>query len=179
MVKLKSIVDYKWEEKNYPGHLIASHKDGKVIAYSINVNGQGMVRLMHTGINKRDLIKGMSSEVLDLQFAYLSADIVIGCIEETALHIHKVQIDLEEESMNVIRLLKIENPLADHVPYLDKINWCPYVPELEDDNDDYSGLLLTWVKGSKYECYSIKTIIETYKVGVHHIKVIIVETANT
>lgn len=36
MVKLKNIVDYKWEEKNYPGHLIASHKDGKVIAYSIN-----------------------------------------------------------------------------------------------------------------------------------------------
>lgn len=133
-----------------------------------------MVRLIHSGINKRALIKGMSSELLDLEFAYLSADIVIGCIEETALHVHKVQIDLQEESLNVIRLLKIENPLLDHVPYLDKINWCPFVPELEGDQDDFSGLLLTWVRGSKYECYSIKTIIETYKSGVHHAKVKII-----
>lgn len=31
-----NIVDYKWELKNYPGHLIAVHMDGKHIAYVIN-----------------------------------------------------------------------------------------------------------------------------------------------
>ncbi|XP_075151905.1 enhancer of mRNA-decapping protein 4 homolog isoform X2 [Haematobia irritans] len=35
-VKLKNIVDYKWEVKNYPGHLIAVHIDEKHIAYVIN-----------------------------------------------------------------------------------------------------------------------------------------------
>lgn len=35
-VKLKNIVDYKWEVKNYPGHLIAVHIDEKHIAYAIN-----------------------------------------------------------------------------------------------------------------------------------------------
>ena len=35
-VKLKNIVDYIWEVKNYPGHLIAVHIDEKYIAYAIN-----------------------------------------------------------------------------------------------------------------------------------------------
>lgn len=34
-VKLKNIVDYKWEQKNYPGRLIACHNEGKLIAYAI------------------------------------------------------------------------------------------------------------------------------------------------
>lgn len=35
-VKLKNIVDYIWEAKNYFGRLIAVHIDGKHIAYVIN-----------------------------------------------------------------------------------------------------------------------------------------------
>jgi len=34
-VKLRNIVDYKWEQKNYPGRLIAVHMDGKYMAYVI------------------------------------------------------------------------------------------------------------------------------------------------
>lgn len=34
-IKLKSIVDYKWEVKNYIGRLIAVHLDGKYVAYAI------------------------------------------------------------------------------------------------------------------------------------------------
>lgn len=34
-VKLKNIVDYKWEIKNYPARLIAVHLDGRHIAYVI------------------------------------------------------------------------------------------------------------------------------------------------
>lgn len=37
-VKLKNIVDYKWEARHYPGRLIAVHIDGKIIAYSIKGN---------------------------------------------------------------------------------------------------------------------------------------------
>lgn len=34
-IKLKNIVDYKWEVKNYAGRLIAVHFDGKYVAYAI------------------------------------------------------------------------------------------------------------------------------------------------
>lgn len=34
-VKLKSIVDYKWDLRHYPGRLITVHIDGKHIAYAI------------------------------------------------------------------------------------------------------------------------------------------------
>lgn len=38
-VKLKNVVDYKWEQKYYyPGHLVAVHRDGKHLAYAINGN---------------------------------------------------------------------------------------------------------------------------------------------
>lgn len=38
-VKLKNVVDYKWEHKYYyPGHLVAVHRDGKHLAYAINGN---------------------------------------------------------------------------------------------------------------------------------------------
>lgn len=34
-IKLKNIVDYKWEVKNYIGRLIAVHIEGKYVAYAI------------------------------------------------------------------------------------------------------------------------------------------------
>lgn len=34
-VKLKNIVDYKWELKPYTGRLVAAHKAGNIIAYTI------------------------------------------------------------------------------------------------------------------------------------------------
>lgn len=170
-VKLKNIIGYKWEKKNYPGHLIAIHKEGKIIAYSINVNGQGMVRLIHFGLgNKRALIKGMSREVLDLQFADYSKETIIGCIEESALHVHRLEVVDGGESLSAVQLLKIENPLPDHIPVMDKISWCPYVPEENDTVDEFSVMLLVWVRGNKFECYSVKTILEKYKAGVHQAK---------
>lgn len=34
-IKLKNIVDYKWELKPYVGRLVAAHKGGNIIAYAI------------------------------------------------------------------------------------------------------------------------------------------------
>lgn len=124
-----------------------------------------MIRVAHYGLNIRSLIKGMSKEVLDLEFAYITPEIVIGIIEESALHIYKLEI--QDNTMSCTQLLKIENPLTDYVPKLDKIAWCPYVPESSDDKDEHSGQLLVWVRGKKFECYSIKTIVDTYKIGTH------------
>lgn len=46
-VKLKNFVDYKWEVKNYPGHLIAVHIDGKYIAYVIYGNNFAFAILIY------------------------------------------------------------------------------------------------------------------------------------
>jgi hypothetical protein len=67
-------------------------------------------------------------------------------------------------------MLKIENPLADHVPKCDKISWCPFVPEENDAVDEFSVMLLVWARGNKFECYSVKTILDTYSSGVHQAK---------
>lgn len=171
MVKLKNIIGYKWELKNYPGRLIAIHKEGKIIAYSINVHAQGMVRLIHFGLgNKRALIKGMSKEVLDIQFADYSKEIIIGCIEESALHVHRLDVVDDGDSLACVQLLKIENPITGHIPTMDKLSWCPYVPEENDVVDEFSVMLLVWVRGNKFECYSVRTILDTYKPGVHQAK---------
>lgn len=34
-VKLSNLVDYSWEERFYPGQLLAAHMSGSYIAYSI------------------------------------------------------------------------------------------------------------------------------------------------
>lgn len=45
-VKLKSIVDYKWDLRHYPGRLITVHIDGKHLAYAIL--GEYISKLMCT-----------------------------------------------------------------------------------------------------------------------------------
>lgn len=163
---MKNIIGYKWEVKNYPGHLIAIHKDGKIIAYSINVNGRGMVRIIHFGMgNKRALIKGLSKEVLDVQFANCSKEIVLGCIEESALHIYKLE--MTDDDLKAALVLKIENPIEGHVPVLDKISWCPFVPEENNLEDEFTVQLAIWIRGNKFECYSIKTIVDNHGVGCY------------
>jgi enhancer of mRNA-decapping protein 4 len=164
-VKLKNIVDYKWEQKNYPGRLIAVHMEG-IIAYSIKVsNREGMVRVVHIGQSQRALIKGMSGEVLDLQFAHIKSEVLLGCIEETALHIHKIA--LVHDKIVCTLVLKITDILKDHVPKYDRISWCPYVAETVDDIDEDSSKYLVWVRGNNFHCYSVNAIVGS--VGVSRI----------
>lgn len=166
-VKLKNIVDYKWEQRNYPGRLIACHGEGKLIAYAITVNHrqtpEGMVRIVHLGLGQRALIKGMSGEVLDLQFAHSSSQILLGIIEQIALHVHTVKIDNEKIVCSL--LLKVNDPLDGHVPIRDKISWCPCLPESGHDADDYASQLLVWSRGDIFQCYSISTVVQHYGAG--------------
>lgn len=166
-VKLKNIVDYKWEQRNYPGRLIACHGEGKLIAYAITVNHrqtpEGMIRIVHLGLGQRALIKGMSGEVLDLQFAHSSSQILLGIIEQTALHVHSVKIDNEKILCSL--LLKVNDPLDGHVPVRDKISWCPCLPDSSHEADDYASQLLVWSRGDIFQCYSISTVVQHYGTG--------------
>ncbi len=122
-----------------------------------------MVRVFNSVNNNRELIKGMSNEVLDLQFSHTKSIILLGCIEQTALHVHKIE-DTKEKVVCTL-MVKIEDPIAGHVPLYDKIKWCPFVPEEQDDVDDDVGQQLVWFRGNVYQCYSIKTVVETYGVS--------------
>ncbi|KAJ6649871.1 Enhancer of mRNA-decapping protein 4 like [Pseudolycoriella hygida] len=169
-IKLKNIVDYKWKEKNYSGRLIAVHLDGHHVAYAIKVNNkegiaEGMVRVLNSENNNRELIKGMSNEVLDLQFAHMKSIILLGCIEKTALHVHKVE-DTPEKVVCSL-MVKIEDPIAGHVPLYDKIKWCPFVPEEEDEVNEFVGQELVWFRGNVYQCYSVKAVTDAYGIGQH------------
>lgn len=121
-----------------------------------------MVRVFNSVNSHRELIKGMSNEVLDLQFAHMKSIILLGCIEQTALHVHKIE-DTPDKVFSTL-MVKIEDPISGHVPLYDKIKWCPFVPEGEDDVDEYVGQQLVWFRGNVYQCYSIKSVVDAYGV---------------
>ncbi|GAB0093302.1 Enhancer of mRNA-decapping protein 4 homolog [Sergentomyia squamirostris] len=170
-VKLKTIVDYIWEVKKYPGRLIAIHLDGKHIAYGIKVNNsnktstEGMVRVVNVQNGQRALIKGMKNEVLDLQFAYLDSQIILGCIDEEALCINRIE--MVSDKLTAVMLLKIQDTLVGHDPKYDKVAWCPSVPQSKDDIDEYASQLLVWARGTQFQCYSVNAVLDAYGTGVH------------
>lgn len=192
-VKLKSIVDYKWDLRHYPGRLITVHIDGKHIAYAILVRtNEGMVRVVNPSNGHRALIKGMRTQVLDLQFAHIRNLMVLASIEENALHLHRV--DSAADKITCTALLYIEDtaPLllelgsgdstsvvgsssgasggggggaAAAAAALHRLNWCPYVPEKETEIDEYVSQQLVWVRGSQFRCYSVRSVVNAYGVG--------------
>lgn len=166
-VKLKNIVDYKWEVKNYAGRLIAVHMGRKFLAYSIKVNANGvvgMVRVVNTENGERTLIKGMTNEILDIQFAHIESQVILACIEETCLYVYRIED--EGGKIGTTFLLKIEIPVDEFETKYNKINWCPSVPQSKDEIDEYASQLLVWLHGNTFRCFSVNTIIDSYGVNV-------------
>ncbi|XP_017077359.2 enhancer of mRNA-decapping protein 4 homolog [Drosophila eugracilis] len=172
-VKLKNIVDYKWERKHYyPGHLVAVHRDGKHLAYAINVNNkatgmEGMVRVCNIASSMRALIKGMSGEVLDLQFAHTDRERILAVIDVNSLFVYKV--DQIEGNLLCHLVLKVEDPIANYVPEYDMVAWCPYVCSSNatvpiNDEDDENQLLI-WSRSSQFQCFQVKMIVSEHGRG--------------
>ncbi|EDW63920.2 uncharacterized protein Dvir_GJ17172 [Drosophila virilis] len=143
-VKLKNVVDYKWEHKYYyPGHLVAVHRDGKHLAYAINVNNkatgmEGMVRVCNTSTSQRALIKGMNGEVLDLQFAHSERERILAVIDMCSLFVYKI--DLIDGNLICKLVLKVDDPIANYVPEYDMVSWCPYITSSgSSSNNNTSG----------------------------------------
>lgn len=164
-VKLKNIVDYKWEQRLYPGRLITCHNEGQFIAYAITVNQraspEGMVRIVNLSLGQRALIKGMSGQVLDLQFAHTSRNVLLGIIEKDALHVYIIEV--LQEKIVCGMLLKLNDPI-NHLPLADRISWCPYI-QGNGYEDKYASQLLVWCRSNKFHCYSISSIIKKYGTG--------------
>lgn len=167
-VIIKNIVDYKWEVKNYPGHLIAAHIDEKHFAYAIYGKGrsgagaaEGMIRVSNVESGLRSLIKGMAGEVLDLQFAHIETERILASIDVNSLHIYKI--DSTPSNLVNTFLIKIMDPLENYSPKFDKIAWCPCVPEMSsDDSDEDLSKLIVWARGNQFQCFSIQALLENH-----------------
>lgn len=120
-----------------------------------------MVRVANVA-GHRALIKGMAREVLDLEFANLKDQLILGCIESNAIHIHKIE-NLPDKIICTL-LIKIEDPISDIAIKSAKISWCPYMPDNENEIDEYAGQQVVWIRGNTYQCYSVRAIVDTYGV---------------
>lgn len=125
-----------------------------------------MVRVVSPAYGRRALIRGMSSEVLDIQFAHIKSQVMLACIEDFALHIHNIQ--TVGEAILCALVLKIEDPITGHVPKYDKINWCPYVPENEYNIENSISQLIVWTRGSSYQCYNVHSVVQKYGVSIFY-----------
>lgn len=121
-----------------------------------------MVRVANVS-GHRALIKGMASEVLDLEFANLKDHLILGCIEKAAVHIHKIE-NFPDKILCTL-LLKIEDPITEVSTLNDKISWCPYMPDSENEIDEYAGQQAVWIRGNTYQCYSVRAIVDAYGVN--------------
>lgn len=124
-----------------------------------------MVRVVNPSNGHRALIKGMSSEVLDLQFAHLKGVLLLACIEDTALHIHRI--DTLDNGIECTLLLTIKDtgPNGDESYPINGVNWCPYVSENEAEIDEYVSQQIVWIRGNTFRCYSIRSVVDMYGKG--------------
>lgn len=121
---------------------------------------EGMVRVVNTAKGLRALIKGMSGEVLDLQFANIEKEHILASIDACSLYVHKI--DLLDGSLLCNLILKIEDPLSNYIPKYDKISWCPFIHVPGDDDEESQ--LIVWSRGSIFQCFNVNIIISNYGV---------------
>lgn len=133
---------------------VVGGKDGKI---------EGMVRVVTPANGHRALIRGKTNEVLDLQFAHMRSQVLLASIEATALHVHKIE--LNQDNIICEFVLKIDDPLVGYKPLLDRVHWCPYVPESETDAESDVGKILIWTRNGRLQCYNVEAVIDTYGVS--------------
>lgn len=115
---------------------------------------EGMVRVVNTSNGLRALIKGMSGEVLDLQFAHIENEHILASIDANSLYVHKIV--LLEGLLVCNLILKIEDPLVNYTPRYDKISWCPFIQIPDEDDEDNK--LIVWARGSLFQCFNVNII---------------------
>lgn len=120
-----------------------------------------MIRIVNVVNGKRTLLKGMNSEALDLEFAFLDEPVLLAYINESTLYVQRIEESADTLGSSIV--LQLEDIMEHSIMY-DKVTWCPYVPESTFESDVYASQLLTWSRGTAFHCYSITDI--TWKYGV-------------
>lgn len=166
-LKIKNIVNFGWEHRYYLGQLVSVHISGVYIAYAITTPGknQGVIRIVNRTTDDRILMKGMRGAVKDLGFAHVKDEVIIGCIDELGnLFVHRV---IESSSgMASERIVEVvrDGPPSEH----HRLIWCPYLPEVADEDDDVgdsAGKLLVITHGEKAEMWNLDMVVEAHGPG--------------
>lgn len=132
------------------------------------------MRVVNPSNGNRALIKGMSTEVLDLQFAHIRSQMLLAAIEHGALHLHRIESLAGKIVCTALLKIVDTSPLAAEPSAaglaaasaaLHRISWCPYVPERETDIDEYVSQQLVWVRGQNFACYSMRSVLDRHGSG--------------
>lgn len=136
------------------------------VVTSKSSNGtDGVIRISNTVSGERALIRGMSGEVLDLQFASAKSAIILGSIDACSLFVHSI--NSLPNNITCDLMLKISLPALGSPTKYNRINWCPFVPENNEEDDDERRQQLVWVRNNHFYCLSTKLVIDTYGVSTY------------
>ena len=80
-VKINPVVNFDWEHKRYIGNLVAAHRNGVNIAYTLKGRTGGIVRVINRKTAERTLLKGFQGNILDISFAR-HACVLLGAVDE-------------------------------------------------------------------------------------------------
>ncbi|XP_074645711.1 enhancer of mRNA-decapping protein 4-like isoform X2 [Tubulanus polymorphus] len=169
-VKISPAVNYDWESKYYTGNLVASHKNGVIIAYVLKGRTGGVVRLINRKTADRALLKGFTGRVIDISFAYLP-QVLLGAVDEVGnLYVYEIQ-ETISESIQANLLVQINQADKSITTEYHRLIWCPYIPDddiTEDDDIDPSedvGKLLVLTHDNIAELWNIELILKEYGTG--------------
>ncbi|XP_045761066.1 enhancer of mRNA-decapping protein 4-like [Maniola jurtina] len=176
-MKLKTLVDYHWQSRFYPGQLLAVHMSGEFLAYSIiglsmgansgtSKTPTGMVRVVYQpelGGEQRALIKGMKGEVQDLAFAHIENQAVLASIDEMGnFYIHELEGDGVNFNVTPVAEVREDTGVGGNTH---RVVWCPYIPDEEDAPDDDVARLLLTTHANQARMWNIRAIIAACKSG--------------
>ncbi|KAF4519871.1 hypothetical protein B566_EDAN005209 [Ephemera danica] len=177
-VKLRNIVDFSWELKNYPGQLIAVHNQGNFFAYGLkgmnkavdSSSPTGMIRVVSRDTGQRSLIRGIQGMVQDLAFSHLYEEVVLASVDEQGvLMVHHIQENPPGAPKSIVctLLLHIERDKPPPPNEVHRIVWCPYIPDegvIPTINSEV-GLLLVYTEGCHAELLSVPMLNKVYRPG--------------
>jgi len=172
-LKIKNIVNFGWEHKYYQGQVVGVHKSGNYLAYAITKPGttEGIVRVVNRVTDERTLIKGMRGPVLDLAFAHIDSEVILGCVDSQGnMFVNRITEDawgkLVEERVLEVMSESVEEEALHH------LIWCPFLPDSEgeggeedSESDSSAARLLVLTHGSSAQIWSLDLVREQHGAG--------------
>jgi len=165
-LKISNIVDYGWEHKYYPGHLVATHNSGDYFAYGIFAAAKqtGVVRVVYRKTQDRVLLKGMTGRIKDLAFSHCRDKIYLAVVDSAGtLFVFNVWFDSSTTSLQTALVLEIKGSKAPGAQGIHRVIWCPFLPDededVEDEEDDSNSRLLVHINGCVADMWNVDTVL--------------------
>lgn len=170
-MKLTDMVDFNFGLRLCPGHLIAIHRTGQYIAYGLKSKDQGLVRVLNTLTKEKTLIKGVRGLIYDISFAFCTAEILLGFVdEEGTLFVYEIFGEEAELRHKLVVQLSVATQVrSGGASVSSRVTWCPYVPSYGEDDvsaAEHSKLLVLLRLGGSAE---VVDVAELARSGPNHV----------